>query len=76
MNSKQKSIQRMEKTQLIQKLKDFYWNSGITQQHLADEIGVTVVTVNRWFNGIEYRIHGTTEKSILSFLKKQGQRGY
>jgi len=36
---------------LIQKLETFRLENKITQEELADKLGVAFSTVNRWFNG-------------------------
>ena len=37
--------------ELVKKLEVYRLEHKITQQTLADQLGVSFVTVNRWFNG-------------------------
>ena len=39
---------------LIDRLQEFRLDRRITQEQLAEILGVKVVTVNRWFNGRHY----------------------
>ena len=65
---------RADQEQLVSRLVEFSVRSGITQENLAHEIGVTFATVNAWFNGHKHKMHKATEKAVLLFLKKQEQR--
>lgn len=41
----------MEKINIIQKLEEYRLKNRISQQKLADMLGVSFLTVNRWLNG-------------------------
>lgn len=40
-----------ELKELIAKLRAYRLNKGLTEKVLAEQVGVTFVTLNRWFNG-------------------------
>jgi DNA-binding XRE family transcriptional regulator len=55
--------------ELIDRLKKVKNKTDMSQEKLAQEIGVTLQTVHRWLNGkFEPSIH--VEKSLKDFLKK------
>ena len=39
---------------LIERLEEYRLENRITQQELADMLGVAFVTINRWLNGHQY----------------------
>ena len=58
-------------SKLIRKLEDYRLENKISQTKLAEILGVTFVTVNRWFNGkfapIKYK-----STILKNFLKMRG----
>jgi len=51
--------------ELIEKLEEYRLESKITQEQLADMLGVTFITVNRWLNG-----HTNPNKIQTHHIKK------
>ncbi len=54
---------------IIKKLEIYRLENKITQQTLADELGVAFCTVNRWFNG-RTKPNRIQEYHIKKLLKK------
>ena len=57
---------------LIKKLEIYRLENGITEQKLADMLGVSFLTVNRWFNG-KTKPSKLHEYQVLKLLK-QGKK--
>ena len=55
---------------LIRKLEEFRLEKRISQTKLAEILGVTFVTVNRWFNG-KFEPNQIQKYHIKKFLKDQ-----
>ena len=63
----------MAMDKLLKRLDDFRLENRISQQKLAETLGVTFVTVNRWLNG-----HAKPNKiqayHIEKLLRRKGRR--
>jgi len=55
---------------LIKRLEDYRLKNRITQERLAEMLGVSFCTVNRWLNG-ETKPHKIQEYHIKKLLKKK-----
>ena len=51
-------------SKLIKKLEDYRLEHKISQTKLAETLGVTFVTVNRWFNGKLFITTSAVSESI------------
>jgi len=58
----------MSPRQLIEDLRVFKHNNGLTDAHLAQEIGVSHASVNFWMNG-RYKPSRRFQKKIEHYLK-------
>ena len=58
-------------SKLIKKLEDYRLENKISQTKLAEILGVTFVTVNRWFNG-KYTPNKIQKYHIKKLLKDEG----
>ena len=58
---------------LVKKLEDYRLENRITQAELAGILGVTFVTVNRWFNG-KFVPNKIQRHHIKKLLKDEGDR--
>jgi transcriptional regulator with XRE-family HTH domain len=47
---------------------------GLSQERVAQEIGVSFQTVNRWFHGKSKRMHHTTVMAIETFLDRDAKQ--
>lgn len=56
------------KTEIIERLETYRLEHKITQQCLAEKLGVAFVTVNRWLNG-KHRPSKIQEYQIKKLLK-------
>lgn len=56
---------------LIRKLEDYRLENKISQTKLAETLGVTFVTVNRWFNG-KFEPNKIQRHHIKKLLKDNG----
>jgi len=63
----------MTQIELIELLDAFAIRSGITQENMAHEIGITYPTLNAWFNGRHTKMHKATEDKVRLFLKARGE---
>jgi len=55
---------------LIKKLEEYRLKKRITQERLAEMLGVSFCTVNRWLNG-QTRPHKIQEYQIKKLLEKR-----
>jgi len=55
-------------SKLIRKLEDYRLENKISQTKLAELLGVTFVTVNRWFNG-KFEPNSIQKHHIKKLLK-------
>ena len=60
--------------QLIRKLETYRLENKITQQELAENLGVSFATVNRWFNG-KSKPNKIQSYHIEKILKKRYKNG-
>lgn len=58
---------------LINKLEEYRLKKRITQERLAEMLGVSFATVNRWFNGKTKPLK-IQEYHIKKLLNKRGKR--
>jgi transcriptional regulator with XRE-family HTH domain len=58
-------------SKLIKKLEDYRLENKISQQKLAEILGVTFVTVNRWMNG-KFNPNKIQKHHIKKLLKDEG----
>ena len=62
----------MNSSDLIEQLNEYRLERKITQEELAEILGVAFVTVNRWFNG--HTMPSTIQKyHIEKLLKSKGR---
>ena len=57
------------KNKTIAMLKAYAQEAGKTQEQIAQDIGVSLATIHRWFNGRHMRIHRITEKAVAEYLR-------
>jgi transcriptional regulator with XRE-family HTH domain len=56
------------KTDILKRLEDYRLEHKITQERLAEMLGVSFVTVNRWLNG-KHKPNKIQEYQIRKLLK-------
>jgi DNA-binding XRE family transcriptional regulator len=64
----------MNQVELIRCLKEFWASTETTQDELAHQLGVSIVTLNEWFTGRHplRKMHKATENAIRLFLRARG----
>lgn len=57
---------------LIEKLRTYRLNKGLTEKILAEQVGVAFVTLNRWFNGhtLPDELHAHRVRQFLQRRKR------
>lgn len=64
----------MNQSELIRCLKEFWAKAGVSQDELAHQLGVSIVTLNEWFTGRHTRkMHKATENAVRLFLTERGE---
>ena len=58
-------------SKLVKKLEEYRLENKISQTKLAETLGVTFVTVNRWFNG-KFTPNKIQKHHIKKLLKDEG----